>query len=96
LASNALRLVSRAVGEAAPVQPELELHDESGRDADRVVDHVERAPEPGHPAEFRPAADDEAGLGDRDERHQAEREDDEEEMDGRRDGELQAREVQGA
>src|SRR5262249_1514150 len=79
-----------------PVHPELELLDEPRRDADREVDQHER-PKEARQAEpvgvLRPVPD---RLHDRDERREAERERNEQEVVEARGRELHAREIDGA
>ena len=78
-----------------PVHPELELLHEPGRDADREVDQHERPEEAREAQPPLVAAAIPERLHDRDERREAEREGDEQEVVQRRRRELEAREIDG-
>jgi hypothetical protein len=79
-----------------PVQPDLELHQQAGDDAHRVVDDVELTPVPHHPQVYGVAAEHRSGLEECDERREPERQRDEQEMRARGEGEQRSGERQGA
>ena len=80
--------------EHRPVHPELELHDEAGRDADREVDQEERPEEPRQPQPPLVARAVPPRLHHREHRRQPERQRDEDEVEERRQRELPARELE--
>ena len=80
--------------EHRPVHPELELHDEAGRDPDREVDDEERPEEPRQAQPPLVAGAVPLRLQHREERREPERERDEDEVEERRQRELPARELE--
>ncbi len=80
--------------EHRPVHPELELHDEAGRDADREVDDEERPEEPRQAQPPLVAGAVPLRLQHREDRREPERERDEDEVEERRQRELPACELE--